>query len=198
VRPDSPAATFLSRRPTMAMLAGFGMATVLLIVIVVSWPTSHPPHAVTTARQVDTAATSAANLPFDTGPAANPCQGLTGDLVTDHDGNQTSPLNVVAALEYAFYVKRDANAVTALYLPGVLNDNAKTGISGFIAHIPAGVRYCVAATATGTNVVNYDIRDIRPGPDHAANSAPTTKNFAMTLTVTSSAPYYISTLHTRK
>lgn len=198
VRTPSTAATLFSRRSRPVTPAGIGIAVVLLLVLVFALGRSHPSRPKTAARQVNTIATSAANLPPDTAAPADPCQGLTGDLVTNHDGDQTSPLNVVAALEYAFYVKRDVDAVTALYLPTVLNADGKAGISSFIARIPAGVRYCVAASMAGTDVVNYDIRDIRPDPGDGANAAPVTKNFTMTLTVTSTAPYFISTLHTRK
>lgn len=194
MRKSSRGVGSFSKRPAAVVLAGIGMAAVLVIVVVLVLAQSGARHTNTAAAPRDAAA-GAANAPA---PAVDPCQGFTGDLVTSQDGDQTSPLEVVAALEYAFYVKRDPAAVIALYMPGVLAGDAKAGIADFVAHIPAGTRYCVAATTAGANAVNYDVRDIRPDPDSRANAVPITKSFAMTLTVTPSAPYFISTLHTRK
>lgn len=136
--------------------------------------------------------------PADTG--VDPCRGLKGGLVTYKPGGQDNPMNVVAALEYAYYVKRDTNAVTSLYAANVLDSTAIAGITDFISSIPVGTKYCVAATVVdpATNTVNYDINELRPtqGTEIPPHAVPTT--YAMALTVTSSAPFFISNLHPRK
>jgi hypothetical protein len=127
-----------------------------------------------------------------TRPAAlDPCVGLRGRVITGAGGPDT-PTDLVAALEYAYYVKRDKDAVAALYAPGVLRDSeidGPDGIGEFIGSIPADVTYCVTAGIVSDNRVNYEVGVVRPGAGAAATVA-----YRMYLTVTAHAPYRIQSL----
>jgi hypothetical protein len=152
---------------------------------------------VPTSTSASAAATAAASTALAASTATDPCNGLKGDLVTNHDGGQDSPLHLAAALEYAYYVKRDPNAVTALYAPHVLTDSGAAGIATFINKIPPGTKYCVAARIADASgrTVDYDISEIRPDATGGSGSP---KLYTMTLTATTTAPYQIAYLHARK
>jgi hypothetical protein len=146
-----------------------------------------------------TVTAASAGAPVAPSPAvapADPCQGLSGDLVTDKDGSQSTPANVVAALEYAYYTKRDPSSVTSLYAPGSLTDSASSDIASFISKIPAGTKYCVAVKSVDPVTVDYDVHEMRPSGD--AGGSPDTATYTMRLTVTPTAPYFIAHLHARK
>lgn len=112
---------------------------------------------------------------------ANLCGELTGDLVTDSDRNRDTPVNVVAALQYALYAEHDPEAAAALYAPNAV-DKAK--LASDLAGFPPGTKHCVAASQTGPNQVNMQVRLVLPD-----GSPPIL--YKSTVMVTPSAPYAI-------
>ncbi|NUS44745.1 MAG: hypothetical protein HOQ24_13785 [Mycobacteriaceae bacterium] len=126
-----------------------------------------------------------------TSPKADVCANLSGNTQKDQPGGQDSPVNVVYALQYAYYVKRDAAAVTALYAPGVLDEPTKHAIADFIAKIPQRTKYCVTAAQVGPDTVNYDVNELQPGSTEPIR-------YSMFLTVSPVSPYTIVKLGARK
>lgn len=193
--PTIPDGNRVPWKPISAVLGGVVVIAIVGIMMAELMPAPHPvstPTASTTSAPTTTTAP-----PLGADAALDPCKGLSGELVTNKDGGQDSPLNLVAALEYAFYVKRDVSAVTTLYAPNVLASSAVASIQEFIAKIPQATKYCVAVRSTGPTTVDYDINEIRPTPGTQIYPAAAT-TYTESMTVTSSAPYLISSLHTRK
>jgi hypothetical protein len=122
----------------------------------------------------------------DPGTSADPvCAGLSGDLVTStSSGDTSSPTHLAAALMFARYVTRDANAFIALYEPPGPD---RTAVNNVINEAPLGTKYCVSATVTGSNSVKVIFQQEFPG--HTV-STPHSEAW----TVSSSAPFLIRSI----
>ncbi|MEV0109222.1 hypothetical protein AB0H42_23170 [Nocardia sp. NPDC050799] len=97
-----------------------------------------------------------------TAPASpEACRGLTGDLVTDRDGDAATVTGVIAAFEYAYYTARDAAA--ALRLTGPEAGLDPHMLAGGIASIPAGARHCVAITPVADTAAEVHLVEVHPG-----------------------------------
>ncbi|WP_249643859.1 hypothetical protein [Nocardia sputi] len=88
------------------------------------------------------------------------CRGLTGDLVTDNDGDAATVTGVIAAFEHAYYTTRDAAA--ALRLTGPEAGLDPHMLAAGIASIPAGTRHCVAITPIADTAADVHLVEIHP------------------------------------
>lgn len=77
-------------------------------------------------------------------PPLAPCDGLAGALITAGGGNRQSPVGVVAAFEYAYYVDRNAQAALDLTTAEARLNLAS--LSTAIAALPGQTEHCLAAT----------------------------------------------------
>ncbi|MGI5219473.1 hypothetical protein [Nocardia sp. CA-290969] len=89
------------------------------------------------------------------------CRGLTGDLVTDSDGDAATVTGVIAAFEHAYYTTRDAAA--ALRLTGPEAGLDPHMLAGGIASIPVGTRHCVAITPVADTAAEVHLVEVHPG-----------------------------------
>ncbi|WP_433600342.1 hypothetical protein ACQPXH_00265 [Nocardia sp. CA-135953] len=88
------------------------------------------------------------------------CAGLTGGLVTDRRGDNTSIGGIVASFEFAYYSDRDA--ARALSLTGPEAGLSLDGLTTGIASLPVGTRHCVAVTPLSETAADVHIVELRP------------------------------------
>jgi hypothetical protein len=88
------------------------------------------------------------------------CAGLSGDTVTDRDGDPRTVAGVVASFENAYYRLRSADAALRVVAPeaGLAADALAAGI----ASIPAGSTYCVAITPVAAGSANVHVVEQHP------------------------------------
>ncbi|TWH44364.1 hypothetical protein L612_003400000150 [Rhodococcus rhodochrous J38] len=109
------------------------------------------------ATQVESADTP--TLELSDAPAA-PVSDLDDECRADR-GDQRSGAGVIAAWNYAYYVRRDAVAARALATPNSSVVPAEQ-LQPFIDDIPVGTNYCVRTKALSPDVYLVDLSELRP------------------------------------
>ena len=109
------------------------------------------------ATQVESADTPI--LELSDAPAA-PVSDLDDECRADR-GDQRSGAGVIAAWNYAYYVRRDAIAARALATPNSSVVPAEQ-LQPFIDDIPVGTNYCVRTKALSPDVYLVDLSELRP------------------------------------
>ncbi len=109
------------------------------------------------ATQVD--GTGAPVLELSDAPAA-PVSDLDDECRADR-GDQRSGAGVIAAWNYAYYVRRDAVAARALATSNSSVVPAEQ-LQPFIDDIPVGTNYCVRTKALSPDVYLVDLSELRP------------------------------------
>ncbi|MCT7294052.1 hypothetical protein KI427_26950 (plasmid) [Rhodococcus ruber] len=89
-----------------------------------------------------------------------PASDLDDDCRADR-GDQRSGAGVIAAWNYAYYVRRDAVAARALATPNSSVVPAEQ-LQPFIDEIPVGTNYCVRTKALSEDVYLVDLSELRP------------------------------------
>jgi len=112
---------------------------------------------VAAATQVD--GTGAPILELSDAPAA-PVSDLDDECRADR-GDQRSGAGVIAAWNYAYYIRRDAIAARALATPNSSVVPAEQ-LQPFIDAIPVGTNYCVRTKALSQDVYLVDLSELRP------------------------------------
>ncbi|MCD2114323.1 hypothetical protein LQ384_24750 [Rhodococcus rhodochrous] len=103
--------------------------------------------------------TGAPILELSDAPAA-PVSDLDDECRADR-GDQRSGAGVIAAWNYAYYVRRDAVAARALATPNSSVVPAEQ-LQPFIDDIPVGTNYCVRTKALSPDVYLVDLSELRP------------------------------------
>ncbi|WP_330251467.1 hypothetical protein OG874_35815 [Nocardia sp. NBC_00565] len=88
---------------------------------------------------------------------------MTGVVVTDRHGDDTSIGGIVASFEFAYYADRDPARALSLTTPeaGLTLD----GLTAGIASLPVGTRHCVAITPLSDTAAEVHIVELRPDRD---------------------------------
>lgn len=119
----------------------------------------------------DEASTPAAVVPVP--PVSTPVDavcpaGTIGKVTTGRDaGGTDSGANVIKAFNYAYYNKRDANAVNEFVLPAARQavipsiENLQQAIDA----LPQGTTHCLTITDLGGGLNKVDLTQIDPGAD---------------------------------
>ncbi|AHD24184.1 hypothetical protein Y013_26165 (plasmid) [Rhodococcus pyridinivorans SB3094] len=89
-------------------------------------------------------------------------------------GDQRSGARVIAAWNYAYYVRRDAVAARALATPNSSVVPAEQ-LQSFIDDIPVGTNYCVRTKALSEDVYLVDLSELRPDGVHRITQTVTTQ-----------------------
>jgi len=121
------------------------------------------------ATQVESADTPI--LELSDAPAA-PVSDLDDECRADR-GDQRSGAGVIAAWNYAYYVRRDAIAARALATPNSSVVPAEQ-LQPFIDAIPVGTNYCVRTKALSQDVYLVDLSELRPDGVHRITQTVTT------------------------
>lgn len=121
------------------------------------------------ATQVESADTP--TLELSDAPAA-PVSDLDDECRADR-GDQRSGAGVIAAWNYAYYVRRDAVAARALATPNSSVVPAEQ-LQPFIDAIPVGTNYCVRTKALSQDVYLVDLSELRPDGVHRITQTVTT------------------------
>lgn len=121
------------------------------------------------ATQVESADTPI--LELSDAPAA-PVSDLDDECRADR-GDQRSGAGVIAAWNYAYYVRRDAIAARALATPNSSVVPAEQ-LQPFIDDIPVGTNYCVRTKALSQDVYLVDLSELRPDGVHRITQTVTT------------------------
>ncbi len=121
------------------------------------------------ATQVESADTP--TLELSDAPAA-PVSDLDDECRADR-GDQRSGAGVIAAWNYAYYVRRDAIAARALATPNSSVVPAEQ-LQPFIDDIPVGTNYCVRTKALSQDVYLVDLSELRPDGVHRITQTVTT------------------------
>ncbi|QXC46726.1 hypothetical protein [Rhodococcus qingshengii] len=98
-------------------------------------------------------------LELSAAPAA-PVSDLDNECRADR-GDQHTGAGVIAAWNYAYYVRRDAVAARALATPNSSVVPAEQ-LQPFIDDIPVGTNYCVRTTALSQDIYLVDLSELRP------------------------------------
>jgi len=108
------------------------------------------------------------------------CRSTRTDSITigAEPGNTTTPQDVILKLEWAYYVSRDASAITALTTPDAAVPPEHTMQAGINAQ-PPGTRYCVYITAANTGETTWDVQLHEQWPSEDQPS-----KYAQTITTT--------------
>jgi serine/threonine-protein kinase len=141
---------------TVALLAALAYAVIAVL------PTGETANSGSVADTESTSTVSAAT-PMPTFSSSAACTGLSGQVVTDGPGDTSTPAGVIAAFEYAYYVRRDPDAVLELFIPGY--DMPRAGLAAGIASVPTTTTHCVAITLTVRDVAQVKLVELRPGND---------------------------------
>ncbi len=115
--------------------------------------------------------TDAPILELSDAPAA-PVSDLDDECRADR-GDQRSGAGVIAAWNYAYYVRRDAVAARALATPNSSVVPAEQ-LQPFIDDIPVGTNYCVRTKALSPDVYLVDLSELRPDGVHRITQTVTT------------------------
>lgn len=115
--------------------------------------------------------TGAPVLELSDAPAA-PVSDLDDECRADR-GDQRSGAGVIAAWNYAYYVRRDAIAARALATPNSSVVPAEQ-LQPFIDDIPIGTNYCVRTKALSQDVYLVDLSELRPDGVHRITQTVTT------------------------
>ncbi|MGB3603791.1 hypothetical protein [Gordonia sp. (in: high G+C Gram-positive bacteria)] len=113
-------------------------------------------------------ASAPAPAPADRGSTDAACPARTvGNVTTGSDaGGSGSGIDVIKAFNYAYYVKRDAQAVSEFVVPA-----ARRAVIPSIANLqmaiddlPKGTTHCLTITDLGNGLHKVDLAQIAPGP----------------------------------
>lgn len=144
------------RRRIVAAIAVAGAAAVAIAGVAWSGSRSDFQRA-DAATQVDGADTPILELAeTPTAPASD----LDDECRADR-GDQNSGAGVIAAWNYAYYVRRDAVAARALATPNSSVVPAEQ-LQPFIDAVPVGTNYCVRTKALSEDVYLVDLSELRP------------------------------------
>lgn len=157
--PREPATRPALRRPRRGATVAVAVAVGALAVVAGGWwvfgsdgnPTSA---AATPGTDADAPATELSATP--TAPTSD----LDDDCRAER-GHQHSGAGVIAAWNYAYYVRRDAIAARALATPNSSVVPAEQ-LQPFIDAVPAGTNYCVRTKALSEDVYLVDLSELRP------------------------------------
>lgn len=105
-----------------------------------------------------------AELPI--GEPAGTCavQQNAGFLRSNGPGDRLSPVGIVAAFEYAYYVDKDSGRAAELTAPEAGIDPARLHDQG-IARLPEGTTHCLEARETRGGIVTVELSELRPGAE---------------------------------
>jgi len=156
VAPRGPAGRRTPRRRRIVAATAVGVAAVAIAGVAWSAGRSDSRSAAA-ATQVDGADTPILELAeTPTAPASD----LDDECRADR-GDQNSGAGVIAAWNYAYYVRRDAVAARALATPNSSVVPAEQ-LQPFIDAVPVGTNYCVRTKALSENVYLVDLSELRP------------------------------------
>ncbi|MGW4124457.1 hypothetical protein [Nocardia sp. NPDC004711] len=85
-------------------------------------------------------------------------------VVSSGPGDETTPIGVIVAQQYAWYVMRDANAVRSHLAPDAAAASPEATAQA-IASTPAGTAHCVTVTALGAD--RFTVSVVERHPDGA-------------------------------
>lgn len=101
-------------------------------------------------------------------PSDEQCPTRTsGNVTTGRDAGDTeSGVGVIKAFNYAYYVKRDANAVNEFVLPAARESVIPSiaNLQKAIDDLPASTTHCLTITDLGEGLNRVDLAQIVPGP----------------------------------
>lgn len=149
-----------------AAVAGVASAVIAGVIWGVAGDDSQNAAATTQVESADTPI-----LELSDAPAA-PVSDLDDECRADR-GDQRSGAGVIAAWNYAYYVRRDAVAARVLATPNSSVVPAEQ-LQPFIDAIPVGTNYCVRTKALSRDVYLVDLSELRPDGVHRITQTVTT------------------------
>ncbi|MET8778993.1 hypothetical protein ABZV58_28655 [Nocardia sp. NPDC004654] len=151
--PSGVRTTWMPRRVWLILLTALSVAAVLVVAGIVSIADrDYTPAMIPTLTASPPTTTTSA--------AAGACAGLSGQTVTDGQGDTHSQAGVIAAFEHAYYVQRNAEAALRLIAPevGIIPEALAAGI----ASIPPGTVHCVAITPIADGAADVHLVELHP------------------------------------
>ncbi|MFD3706170.1 hypothetical protein ACFWUP_23775 [Nocardia sp. NPDC058658] len=109
---------------------------------------------------VAASATVTTTTPSSSAPPTPACRGLSAPTITAGPGDTTTFAGVVAAFEYAYYVRRDVDA--ALQVTDPRAGLTREVLAAAITALPTGTTHCVAITPITDGAGEVHVVELHP------------------------------------